>query len=147
MEKKDLNLLGIIALVGAIFMIIGVFINWTSIDAILTTLHQSGWDIYKDGLYDYSYAPLLVLICGILALLLMIVPTFVNVDKFKKINNILGIITLILSLICVIVVCLFYSKMSPAKADVGLWLALIGSIITLIGGVMPIVKNRVAKSA
>ena len=87
------------------------------------------------------------------ALVLMIVPTFVNVDKFEKINNILGIITLILSIIVVICGFLFYlqswdvlgTKVSLTDVydvGIGFWLVIVGGIITMIGGLMPIIKNK-----
>ncbi len=154
MDSK-FNLLGIIALVGAIIMIVGVFLTWLSLDILGGTATMSGMDVFNDGDSDFSYGfvPLVALICGIIALVLMIVPTFVNVDKFEKINNILGLITLILSIIVVICGFLFYlqswdvlgTKVSLTDVydvGIGFWLVIVGGIITMIGGLMPIIKNK-----
>ena len=92
-------------------------------------------------------------ICGIISLVLMIVPTFMNVDKFKQINVILGLIALILAIVVVICGILFYTQSWTAlgvtikltdiyKIGIGFWLVLIGGIITMVGGLMPIIKEK-----
>ena len=166
MDSK-LNLLGIIGLIGAIIMIVGVFLAWLTAEGLLGAYTYTGMDIMNNvdniatGItiggvkyaLGYSFLPILALICGIIALLLMIVPTFVNTDKFEKINNILGIIVLILAIIVIIVAVLFYTQSWPllggsiALTDyynigIGFWLVLVGAIITFIGGIMPIAKNK-----
>jgi hypothetical protein len=89
----------------------------------------------------------------------MIVPTFMNVDKFKQINNILGLIALILAIVVVICGILFYSQKVDLVLDevsltkyldsmdyhigIGFWLVLVGGIITIVGGLMPILKEKV----
>ncbi len=74
----------------------------------------------------------------------MIIPTFVNNEGFKKINNILGIVVLILALVSVILDLMFFSKYGDIGLAIGFWLVLVGGIITLVGGLMPLVKNRLA---
>ena len=165
---KNINLMGIIGLVGAIILIVGVFLGWLSTDAKV----YSGWDIWNDvdniaSGYDfgliatkgvgYSFVPLVALICGIISLVLMIVPTFMNTEKFKMINNILGLVALIMAVVVVICGILFYvqditlttiigsgsRKLTDlCNIGIGFWLVLIGGIITLIGGIMPILKNK-----
>lgn len=160
METKNLNLLGLIGLIGSIILIIGVFVDWGTLDfGSWGKVDLTGWDFYnkEDGVVDgvdYTYVPLVALICGILSLLLMILPTFVNMDKYKMVNDILGIITLILALIVIICSILFYTQSLDfgilGKHDftdvydigAGYWLTLAGAIITFIGGFMPIVKNK-----
>jgi amino acid transporter len=152
MDMKNMNLLGIIAIIGAVILIVGVFLTWLSIgDAT-----ASGWKVYTDGSngdLKYTYVPLLALICGIISLVLMIVPTFMNVEKFKQINMILGIIALILAIVVVICGILFYTQSWTAlgvtikltdiyKIGIGFWLVLIGGIITMVGGLMPIIKEK-----
>lgn len=155
MDSK-FNLLGIIALVGAVLMIVGVFLAWVEVSWFgLAGDKWTGWDVFNDGLdgVSYTFVPLLSLICGIIALVLMIVPTFMNVDKYKKINNILGLIALILAIVVVICGLLFYLQSWDVYIgtihmsdyiQIGFWLTLIGAVITAIGGIMPIVKNRSA---
>jgi len=149
METKDFNLLGIIALVGAIIMIVGVFLDWLTFDFIIKGSSYNGLDIFNDSDLDYKFVPIVSLVCGIIALCLMILPTFMNNDKFEKINNILGIVTLILSAVVIICGILFYTQSSNGVSltdvydiKIGFWLVLIGAIITLVGGLMPIVKNK-----
>ena len=166
MDSK-LNLLGLIGLFGAIIMIVGVFLAWLSVDGLLGAYNYTGLDIInnKDNIASgfaiggnnyslaYSFLPILALICGIVSILLMIVPTFVNTDKFEKINNILGIVVLIMAIVVVIVAILFYSQSwnvltytvtlsSIYNVGAGFWLVLVGAIIAVIGGIMPVVKNK-----
>ena len=152
MDMKNMNLLGIIAIIGAVILIVGVFLTWLSIgDAT-----ASGWKVYtdaKDSDMKDTFVPLVALICGIISLVLMIVPTFMNVDKFKQINVILGLIALILAIVVVICGILFYTQSWTAfgvtikltdiyKIGIGFWLVLIGGIITMVGGLMPIIKEK-----
>ncbi len=148
---SNFNLLGIIGLVGAILMVVGVFLEWVDYGVLGSA---SGWDVFNnwgDTEVKYTYVPLVSLICGIISLVLMIVPTFMNVDKFQKINNILGIVALILSLVVVVCGLLFYLQSWGSGLvtislsnyiQFGFWIVLVGGIITLVGGLMPIVKNK-----
>lgn len=159
MDSKNLNLLGIIAIIGAVLLVVGVFMTWLSNDFAT----YSGMNVFnnevniKDAI-GYGYCPILALICGIISLVLMIVPTVMNVDKFKKINDILGIIALILSIVVIIVGLLWYTQTIDIVSIFGLkytakltelytigtgfWLTLVGAVITAVGGLMPIVKNK-----
>lgn len=169
MDMKDMNLMGIIGIIGAVLLVIGVFIGWlqadtTAMKLLFGTTEYTGWDI-QNNLNDitaktanysglaYSFVPLVCLICGIISLLLMVVPTFMNVEKFAQINNILGIIALILAIVAVICGFLFemqtcsllgveYKLTEQFKIGMGFWLCIIGAIITVIGGIMPILKNK-----
>ncbi|MBP5734887.1 MAG: hypothetical protein J6W53_03620 [Candidatus Methanomethylophilaceae archaeon] len=157
METKDMNFLGIIAIVGALLMVIGVFLTWGSYDNILgETVKVTGMDFFNDKGMDgtkYTWVPLVALICGIISLLLMILPTFMNVEKFQQINNILGIVALILALLVIIFGILFatqsftylgtsHSFTYYYKLGIGYWFVIIGAVITFIGGIMPILKNK-----
>ena len=161
METKDMNFLGIIAIIGAILMIVGVFLTWGSYE-LLGTHNLTGMDFFNkaSGVIDgtkYTWVPLVSLICGIISLLLMILPTFMNVDKFQQINNILGIVALVMALLVIIFGILFitqeftssgligtYTKKFTDFYNVGIgyWLVIIGAVITFIGGIMPILKNK-----
>ena len=157
METKDMNFLGIIGLIGALLMVIGVFLTWGSYD-LLGVHNLTGMDFFNkvDGVIDgtkYTWVPLVALICGIISLLLMILPTFVNTDNFQQINNILGIVALVLSLLVIIFGILFatqsFSYLGTShsftyyyKLGIGYWFVIIGAVITFIGGIMPILKNK-----
>ncbi len=157
MDMKNINLLGIIALIGAIILIVGVFLDWLYIDAgFWGSDSASGWKLYTDrddADFEYTYVPLVALICGIISLVLMIVPTVMNTEKFEMINNLLGLVALILSVVVVVCGILFYTQSWEVYGETvkltdvyevkaGFWLVLVGGIITLIGGLMPILKNK-----
>ena len=158
METKDMNFLGIIAIVGAILMVIGVFLTWGTIDLLIQTKSLTGMDFFNKGDYvldgtKYTWVPLVSLICGIVALLAMILPTFFNTEQFKQINNILGIVALVLALLIIIFGILFatqsftylgtsHSFTYYYKLGIGYWFVIIGAVITFIGGIMPILKNK-----
>ena len=84
----------------------------------------------------------------------MILPTFMNMDKFQNINNILGIVATVLALIVIICGLLFYFQSvdlgwgaekklrDMVDFNFGFWLVIIGAIITFVGGAMPLVKNK-----
>ncbi len=155
METSNINFLGVVAFVGAVFMIAGVFLTWLSQDlSILGVKTWTGMDVFNADIdFSYQFVPMVSLICGILAILLMIFPTFNNAEKFETLNNILGVVTIILSAVVVICGILFYTqswsimggKVSLTdvySVGIGFWLVIIGAVITLIGGLMPIIKNK-----
>ena len=159
MDFKEMNPLGIIGIIGAIILVVGVFLNWCSFEVGSLTTNWTGWDLYgkKNGIGDtdvkYLYVPLLALICGIISIVLMIIPTIMNVEKFKQINNILGIIALILAIVVIITGLLWYLQSWTVgsitfkfnniyKIGIGFWLVLVGAIITMVGGLMPIIKDK-----
>ena len=159
MDNQQFNYLGIIGIVGAALMVIGVFMNWITIDIpYLGDESWTGMDIWKERSDDfddlkYTFVPLFSLIAGIIALLLMILPTFMNMEKFQNINNILGIVATVLALIVFVCGLLFYfqtpenwddplRKFDGLKFNFGFWLVIIGSLITFVGGAMPILKNK-----
>lgn len=151
--------MGIIAIIGAVLLIVGVFATWISSDIGGS---MNGWDILtnKDDVQDtikYTYCPAIALICGIISLVLMIIPTVMNTNKYRKLNDLLGIFTLILSIVVIIVGILWYTQTidinvivwSTSKkltelfeVGVGFWLVIVGAVITAIGGLMPTVKNK-----
>ena len=156
--ERSTNILAIIGIVGGAMLIAGVFLNWITINIIGYNLGSAtGWDIF-DGLKDadgikYTFLPLIDLICGILAVVMMIIPTFANGDGYKKINNILGIIVVLFSIAIIVISILFMTQSwdflggtirLSSYIQYGFWITLIGAIITLIGGIMPIAKNRMA---
>ena len=173
MDFKSMNPLGIIGIIGAVILVVGVFIGWLSFEAGSTTYTWSGLDVFNnatkgdgwvslDEHVGYKYVPLVALLCGIISLLLMIVPTIMNTEKFTQINNILGLVALILSAVVVICGLLFYMqswtvdlvigtatyKLTDVYSiGIGFWLVLVGGIITLVGGLMPIIKNKLLNKA
>ncbi len=149
MEK---NILGLIGIIGAILMIVGVFLKWLS---FLGFGDASGWDVFNSwrGDYGYGFVPLIALISGIVSLCLMIAPTFIKADHLKKVFVVLGVIAMILAIITLIASILFYIQSWTVagvtvkltdiyEVGIGFWLVLAGSIITVIGGLVPVLANR-----
>lgn len=162
MDKKNINILGLVAFVGAIIMIVGVFLTWgkfeiTSIIGSSST-EFTGWDMYtddSDNKLEYYYAPLVALICGILAIVAMILPTIDASKKMDNINKILSLVVLIVSIVSIVFMVLFYTNFTDSvdvggfvgaktSVETGFWLCLVGGVITAIGGILPIMKKITA---
>lgn len=155
---SNINPLGIIGIVGGILMIVGVFLAWAELNILGVSLGTiSGWEIFTNSdvssIVSYTFLPLVALICGILAIVVMVIPTFANADNLKKAANILGIITLIMSIVVIILAILFMTQSWDVLGksvsmmnyiQFGFWLTLIGAIIAAIGGIMPIAKNKMS---
>jgi hypothetical protein len=154
---SNVNILGIIGIIGAILMIVSVFLTWAELDLVFFKGSATGWDIFSDSnlsdMINYSFTPLVALISGIVALVAMILPTFANSDNLKKTNNILGIISLLIAIVVIVLGILFMTQSwdlgvgtvsMMSHIAFGFWLTLIGAIIVVIGGIMPIVKNKMS---
>ncbi len=159
MASSNINILGIIGIVGAILMIVGVFLTWAdfNIAGVLSLGTLSGWDIFSNSdvgnIVDYTFTPLVALIGGILAIVLMVIPTFANTETMQKASNILGIVSIIIAIAVIVLGILFMTQSwdvlgknisMMSYIQYGFWLTLIGAIITAIGGIMPIAKNRMS---
>ncbi len=158
MASSNINILGIIGIVGAILMIVGVFLAWAELNILGVSLGTiSGWDIFSNSdvgsIVKYTFTPLVALIGGILAIVLMVIPTFANTETMQKASNILGIISIIIAIAVIVLGILFMTQSWDVLGknismmnyiQYGFWLTLIGAIITAIGGIMPIAKNRMS---
>lgn len=126
-----------------------MFVSWASIDlgSWGGTESVSGWEIATDDngeMFSYNYAPLVALVCGIISLIAMIVPM---VLPAKNIGKMLGAVGLILAIVALILTALFYSDFDNAMYDIGeyldvgagVWIVRVGSIITILGGIIDIV--------
>ena len=135
-ETKNYAWIGLIAVLGTLFMIIGVFLNWATIGGV----DYSGWDLYSDGgIVDNSFAPLAVLIIGILGLIVCLVPIFK-----QNTGKIIGALALILSFVAIIVTALLYMSIGDLSVSTsigsGLWVALVGEVLMLLGSLVDIMK-------
>ena len=154
---SKVNLFGLIGFIGTIILIVGVFLNWVTLDLSSligsTSTEITGWDLYGNedykDLFEYSYAPLIALVCGVISLITTILPV---VYKNEKITRVLGIVTLILAVVAIVIGVLFYSNISEtydlllatytSSVGIGFWLCMVGAIITAIGGIVDILKNK-----
>ncbi|MDO5861508.1 MAG: hypothetical protein Q4Q58_01725 [Thermoplasmata archaeon] len=153
MADSKANVLGIIGLIGAILLIVGVFLTWAeaSFDIVIYSASESytGWDIYSEGMdAEYNYAPLVALIAGVVAIITTIIPI---VLKNATANRLLGVITLILAVVAIVLMVLFYGQMETLEisgytvasvtAGYGLWVSIAGAVILALGGIVDIVKK------
>lgn len=168
-EAKKFNILGIVGIIGAILMIVGVFLSWMDLSVSFfgysETYSATGMDVFSgklviadgiefgfDTITAYSYAPVVALVCGVLALIATIVPTVFNKGKVGKI---LGAVALILAIVSIVISFMFYGDVSAFEGSVdlvgivgatvsvgmGFWLAIAGAIITIIGGILDVAKK------
>ena len=149
MDTNNLNLLGMIGLIGAIMMVCGTFMTW-----IGNPLYISGWDFFTTWTeilkIKNTFLPFLDVISGIAIFELMILPTFCNKDPFKRLNTIFGLTTALLAAALLILSALFMVKeitviIFPIQIidylDIGFWTTFAGTVAVLIGGFMPLAKN------
>lgn len=143
------NVLGIVALIGALLMIVGVFVAWVNIEVvILGSQNYTGWQVYTDDTFadaQYNYAPLVALIAGIVAFFTAVLPI---VLKNATANRILGIVSLILGVVALILMVLFNGtmdslvvlgyKVASTSAGTGLWISLAGSVLLILGAILDI---------
>lgn len=168
-DTSKINVLGIIGIIGALLMIIGVFLSWLDFSITIPVLGSESWsysgmdifgtDIIGEGEYTvsfaditgYYYVPIVALVCGILSLIMTIVPTVFNKGKIGKI---LGALALILAIVTVVLSFLYYGDVSGYEISeslfgisvnlsigAGLWVVIAGSIITILGGILDIAKK------
>lgn len=146
-DVKSINWLGVIAIIGALLMIIGVFLSWFDITIFGQTEGASGWEIATDSDYSeilsYTYAPIVSLICGIICLIAMIIPI---VLPAKNIGKALGALGLILAIVTLIVSVLYYSDLGGETiwefeygSGAGVWVVIVGAVLTIIGGIIDLV--------
>lgn len=169
-SKNGLNLLGIVGIIGALLMIVGVFLSWMdlSISSSLFGLKESssftGMDVFsKDVLTfgdesfrfsdvtSYYYAPAVALACGVVALIATVLPVFLK----GGISKALGALALILAVITIVISFLFYNDVSgymfsenigdlfsaSLSIGAGLWVVIAGAVVTVIGGILDLAKD------
>lgn len=139
------NLFGILTIVGGLLMIVGVFMDWVVFDlGFLGTETVSGMEVLDELESDEvsMYAPMIALVIGVVSLLVGGVSLLGKADDMKRI---MSIATIILAIIVVIFAFMFNGELSGddygiVEAGTGLWIALVGGIVSAVGGVLGIVK-------
>lgn len=139
------NLFGILAIVGGLLMIVGVFMDWVVFDLdFLGTETVSGMEVLDELESDEvsMYAPMIALVIGVVSLLVGGVSLLGKADDMKRI---MSIATIILAIVVVIFAFMFNGELSGddfgiVEAGTGLWIALVGGIVSAVGGVLGIVK-------
>lgn len=164
LSDTKVNFVGILGILGAILMIVCVFLEWGSIEINLLgekgVYGFSGWDLYSDAtvdilgqyfsinlsdldLTDYTYVPLVALVCGIVGLIATALPV---ASKSGAISKLFGFIALILAIVSIVLMVMYNSDLSYsggyeglAKATVsasyGLWIGMAGAVLMVLGGI------------
>lgn len=163
------KIIGMFGIIGAILMVIGVFLEWGSIELTVLgsteTYGFSGWSLYSDAtvatvigvdikmsdlsLSSYDYAPLVALICGIVGIIATALPMFVKNDAASKV---LGIVSLLLAVVSAVLMVLFMTDLSSSaevtgvakvaiSASYGVYLGIVGAVLMVIGGIADIMKK------
>lgn len=163
------KLIGMFGIIGAILMVICVFLQWGSVDWSIAssakTYGFSGWDLYSDAtvtnifgqdvklsdfdLSNYTYAPIVALICGVIGILATVLPKFVKNDMVSKI---FGILALILAIVSIVLMVLYTTDLADSaevtglakisvSASYGTYIGIVGALLMVIGGVADITKK------
>lgn len=152
------NILGIVALLGALLMIVGVFVAWVTVDITavgytVSSTDYTGWNVYSDEMFadaEYNYAPLVALIAGVVAFFTAVLPI---VLKKPAVNRALGIVSLILGVVALVLMVLFNGQMDSIDLGAlgsfsvgvatGFWISLVGSVLLVIGAIIDIAGKYV----
>lgn len=147
---------GAIALIGGILMVAGVFLCWNQItlDAILghTVYEYSGWKIYTDPNeyldYRYGSAPLAVLICGAITVLI----ATIGIAYRNNATKMVGAVILLMAVACGFLMYLFYDNVTgefsllvkvSSEVGIGFFICMIGAVLAFFGGIADIATNAV----
>lgn len=167
LSDTKVNFIGILGILGAILMIVCVFLEWGSIE--MTILGEkgvygfSGWGLYSDAaiyetdflgqhfsinlsdldLTDYTYVPLVALVCGIVGLIATVLPV---ASKSGVISKLFGFIALILAIVSIVLMVMYNSDLSysggyeglataTVSASYGLWIGMAGAVLMVLGGI------------
>ena len=159
---SKVNLFGLIGFIGTIILIVGVFLGWITLEygafGSTESMSATGWEIFNDedykDVFEYSYAPIIALVCGVISLITTLLPI---VYRNENVTRVLGIVTLILAIVAIVISVMFYTNVTDSisitlpilgtlsastSVGIGFWLCMVGAIITAIGGIVDILKNK-----
>lgn len=142
------NLIGIIAAIGALAMIVGVFLSWVDLSGAATSSIM-GWDISSHSSYSgttYSYVPMVTLVCGIVVLAIAVLEIMGLTAKWDMIMDIIAIIIAVIAIAVILlfngdIVSSFGTDTITAATGMGVWVSLAGSIIVAVFGAYEIFKE------
>ena len=150
------NAKGAIALIGGILMVAGVFLCWNQItlDVVLdkAVYEYSGWKVYDEPNkyldYKYGSAPLIVLICGAVTVLIATIGAAYRSNATK----IVGAVILMMAVACGFMMYLFYDNVTgefsllvkvSSEVGIGFFICMIGAVLAFFGGIADIATNAV----
>lgn len=161
--KDNINIVGFISFVGAFLMILSVILHWGVTDIPLIGMSSfSGWDIYQGridlgpleasgveiiDLTPYDYAPLFMIVGGILGFVTLILRLG---PMTKTVKDVASLVTLLVSVAAIVVTVLFHNSLADfeffglmtAEPSYGIWVGVAGGILTIVGCIGCILKKE-----
>lgn len=142
-------MIGILAVIGGILMIIGIFLAWYEVKGLGSS---SGWDFLTndmgpEGIKETMcvYAAIPLLIAGILTLLLFIT-NFIDALKLPKFVPLISLIMTIVALVfCIAAVLTIGDQISEygiGSYGIGVILCILGTILAIIGPILALIKRE-----
>ena len=147
------QIIGILAIIGAIIALIGVFLPWETLSGYGYSTSATGWDFLTEsdaeGIKQVltKYAPILLVIGGILTLIIFAL-NFVKSVNVNKYVPLISLIVMILALIFTIVAVITINDDTGSAIGVsvsigyGLWICLVGVILAVISPIIALIKRE-----
>ncbi len=152
--SMNVSIWSILLIIGGLLAFIGMFLDYVVIDYYLDTEGISGLDLVSEddygGLTYLSKFPLVIGILGLLSLVAAVLPMFVKGQD--KIFTIAGALFAVVAVVLAIwffvqgvgpglfeeglVRAFFENAEDKITAGIGLYLALVGSIVAAVGGIL-----------
>ena len=135
MEMK-IKMLTLIALIGALVALIGVFLPWMSDSFMGITISMSGWDmITMDGASGTEHTCMIIAFVMIIVALLLAILDIVDVKLADA--KIMQIITLIVGVLIVVLI-IIAVKDGFDQLTYGGYMSIIGGALVAVAGVLGI---------
>jgi hypothetical protein len=151
-----LSISALIILIGAILGIIAVFVNWSMSTPFGTlTAQYSGWDFafgkdWSDVSDFQKYMPFIAWIFAILTLIVAILPLF-KIPALEKVDAKVWPICFIIGGLLMLIFSIVWGTWSDQgesmfnHASYGCWLMIVGAVLVMVGGILPLTEQLGAK--
>ena len=162
------NIIEILGILGAFVMMFSVLLSWATVNlpVIGTSFDVTGWDLHAGsvdaenisaqygipvvGATEYDYAPLVVLICGILGIVSVVLQLF---SSTATANKVAMVVTIVLALASIALAVLYSGDIASHNGEViptsimnyeasyGVWVSVVGAAMVIVGGVGGLLKR------
>lgn len=162
------NIIGILGILGAFVMIFSVLLDWATVNlpVIGMSFDVTGWDLHAGsvdtenisaqygipvvGATEYDYAPLVVLVCGILGIVSVALQLF---SSTATANKVAMVVTIVLAVASIALAVLYSGDIASHNGEViptsimnyeasyGVWVSVVGAIMVIVGGVGGLLKR------
>ena len=162
------NIIEILGILGAFVMMFSVLLSWATVNlpVIGTSFDVTGWDLHAGsvdaenisaqygipvvGATEYDYAPLVVLICGILGIVSVALQLF---SSTATANKVAMVVTIVLAVASIALAVLYSGDIASHNGEViptsimnyeasyGVWVSVVGAAMVIVGGVGGLLKR------